>query len=417
MRECKNGFINAYIQYSKPQESPTIFHTWTAISTIASILQRKCWMERGYYTLYPNLYIILVSASGVGNKTTAIRIGTEDILSKALPQIKIMRGAITVPALIDIMTQIVTTNPTGCAELTIFCEEFKVFSKGLYTDSGLIENLTKLYDCGTFEYITRGQGSIVVDKPCVNLIAGSTPEWLTTGAASDFIGGGFSSRIVPVSIVKREKTIAWPEKTKIEKDLEQQLIHDAIEVSKLSGPFFVSTEAKVYFKSWYDVREKYRLSDNRMDGYYSKKHDLVLKLAMILSASMNDDMLITDAHIQTALSLLEKIESTIPYAFQGVAWGEQAKFQDRVLTKIKELDIVPHSDLLQQFHFCMSGNDLKTIIQTLLDADYICWEKIYLNKIGRPRIVYKNKEARIKSGNCIEADCTNHGCEFRQKSK
>ena len=76
-RECKSGFISTYLKYVEPQESPAIFHTWTAISTIANVLRRRVWIERGYYTLYPNLYVILVSSSGVGKKSTCIDQGME----------------------------------------------------------------------------------------------------------------------------------------------------------------------------------------------------------------------------------------------------------------------------------------------------------------------------------------------------
>jgi hypothetical protein len=406
-RECKSGWINQYNLYTKPQQSPTIFHTWVAISVIGAALGRRVWMPRGYYTLFPNLYTILVSSSGVGNKTTAAKIGVEDILAKALPAMTIMRGSLTVGFLVDWMTQAALKSPTGDAELTVLCEEFKVFAKGLYADSGLIENLTKLYDCGIFEYNTKGRGIYKVEKPCVNMIACSTPEWLTTGSAADFIGGGFSSRIIPVALVKNEKIIAWPEKTAVEKNLEQGLIKDLSQIGTLSGGVFVTQEAKDFFEQWYRVREEFRKNpDRRLDGFYSKKHDMVLKVAMILAASQSDDLVVTVDHIEMSLALMEKLEQNIPFAFQGVAWGEQAKFQDKVLIKIREQspDGISHKDLLKSFHHCMSGKDLKEIISTLLEEEAICWDKtLSTKKGGRPGIIYKERvcEKCAKKDNCV----------------
>jgi len=395
-RECKRGFINQYIDYTKPQQSPTLFHTWTAISTVASVLRRRVWIDRGYYTLYPNLYMILVSASGVGMKSTAIKIATEGLLPKAIPDLTIMRGKLTMKYLVDWMAQAQNKNPDKYAEVTIFCSEFKVFARGAYADSGLIEDLTHLYDNGPYEYRTGGQGVYIVEKPCINLIAASTPEWLTTGSAADFIGGGFSSRIVPVALLKDEKLISWPEKTQVEKDLEGGLIGDLATIGKLSGSFLVTQDAKDYFDHWYKNKEKYQQSDDRMKGYYSKKHDLILKVAMSLSASLSDDLVITDDHIESAMSLLGKMELNIPFAFQGVAWGEQAKFQDKVLTTIKTAGEIAHSDLLRKFHYCMSGGDLKIIIQTLCDEDIITYERKSVG--GKVKLIYTYKGD--KNGKC-----------------
>lgn len=388
-RLCKNGWLSTYLTYTKPQESPTIFHTWAGIAVIAASLGRRVSLDRGFYTLYPNLYTLLVSASGVGMKTTAGKIAM-NILAKAAPHLHIMWGSLTTGYLADWMAQIQSKNPKGEAEVVVFCEEFKVFSKGLYSDSGLIENLTKLYDNGPWDYRTKGQGVYTVEKPCINLFACSTPEWLMTGSAADFIGGGFSSRIIPVAILQSEKSIAWPDKGAMEKELEEMLIKDLAQISSLEGTMFVTDKAKKLFEKWYNIRKTLENPDQRLAGFYTKKHDLVLKIAIVLSVSMSDDLVLDEEHIESALSLIGKLEANIPYAYQGIAWGEQAKFQDKVLMKIRQAGRISHSDLLRYFHFCMSGSDLKTIIQTLLDEDTIRFEKEVTK--GKPRIFYLPKE-------------------------
>lgn len=400
-RACKNGWIRDYIEYTKPQQSPTIFHTWSALSTIASVLRRRCWIYRNFYTVYPNLYVILVSDSGVGMKSTALDIGT-DLLKKAIPDLAIMRGKLTIGYLVDWMTQTQAKQPDKFAEVTVHCSEFKVFARGAYANSGLIEDLTDLHDCGPFEYRTKNQGIFIIEKPCINLRAASTPEWLTTGSAADFIGGGFSSRIVPVSILKDEKQVANPKKTPLSHELEASLIADLIQISLLKGPFFVTKEADDFFEQWYNVRDKYRSSDQRLKGYFSKKHTMVHKIAMSISASINDDMVITEDHIESALALLGKVELTMPFAYQGVAWGEKAKFQDKVLMKIIESGIIQHSKLLEYFHYCMTGDDLKSIIHTLVDEEKIGYDRV--PTAGRPKVLYVTEEY-------IREQCKKEGVE------
>ncbi len=388
-RECTRGWIAEYLDYTRPQQSPTIFHTWTAISTIGSALRRRVWLDRSYYILHPNLYTILISPPGIGMKTSAIKIGTE-ILAKAVPDLAIMRGALTIGYLAEWMQQAGSKHPKGDAEVTVFCEEFKVFSKGLYAESGLIENLTKLYDCGVFDYRTKGQGIYIVERPCVNILAAATPETLSSGQASEFIGGGFSSRIVPVALVKDEKLVANPKKPPTNVEMETKLLHDLTQISQLSGPFFATKGSEDLFEKWYIAKEKYQMPDQRMSGYYAKKQTLVWKVAMILSTSLNDDLVITEEHIESALALLGKLELTIPFAFQGVAWGEQAKFQDRVLGKILDTGCIEHSTLLSFFHYCMTGANLKEIIHTLFDENKICCERVATR--GKPKVVYVTEE-------------------------
>ncbi len=346
-------------------------------------------MDRGFYTLYPNLYTCLVSPSGVGMKSTARDIGI-DLMEKACPDVTVMRGKLTIPYLVLWMQTAITKNPDGNAEVTIYSREFKVFTKGIVSDSSLIEDLTDLYDCPpTWDYRTKTQGVYIIKRPCINIQACSTPEWLTTGSAADLIGGGFSSRLLPIALTKDEKSVSWPEKTELEKELEGILIEDLQSVAKLSGGFFVTRSAKEYFDEWYQARDKYKRDDERLRGYYAKKHDMVLKLAMILSVSLDDNMSVDVNHIEAALAMLGQIEVNMSFAYTGMAWGESARYNDRVLQKIKDAGVggISHSDLMRAFHFCMDGEMLRKVIQTLRVERMVEWEEVQTKT--KKKIVYK----------------------------
>ena len=201
-------------------------------------------MDRGFYILYPNLYTCLVSPTGVGMKSTARDIGI-DLMERACPDVTVMRGKLTIPYLVMWMQTAITKNPEGNAEVTIYSREFKVFTKGIVSDSSLIEDLTDLYDCSPkWDYRTKGQGVYEVKRPCINIQACSTPEWLTTGSAADIIGGGFSSRLLPIAFTKDEKSISWPKKTEVEKDLEDLLVEDLQAISRLNGVFLLQIQQR-----------------------------------------------------------------------------------------------------------------------------------------------------------------------------
>jgi len=70
-RECLD-WIKTYLVYDEESESPTLFKVWMAIGTIASALERKCYIKWKRDTIYPNLYIVLTGPPGC-RKGTAMR--------------------------------------------------------------------------------------------------------------------------------------------------------------------------------------------------------------------------------------------------------------------------------------------------------------------------------------------------------
>ena len=387
-RLCQQGFLNTYLEYTQGQQAPTRFHLWSAITTIAAVLQRNVWLDRGFYTLYPNLYSVLVSPSGVGTKSTALDIGT-DLQEKAVPTITIMRGKLTIPYLVDWMSTALTKNPDGGASVTIVASEFKVFTSGMGTSS-LIEDLTELYDCRPkWDYRTKNSGVYEIQNPCINLRAASTPEWLSVGNAADLVGGGFFSRLIPIAITKDEKSIAWPKKTANELVLEEQLVHDLTEISKLRGKFFIPKASYDYFEKWYDKRHTDNIDDERLRGYYSKRHDMVLKVAMTLAISADDELVLHPNHIKGSLTLLKQLEENMQFAYSGVSWGGEAtKEIDKVLCCIRDStdSKIDHSSLMRKFHYRMTRDELQKVIETLLVSELI--DKEVVQTGTKPKLYY-----------------------------
>ena len=141
-RKCKN-WLTSYCHFTKEQESPSMFHLWVGLSVIASTLGRRCYIDRGYYTLYPNLYIVLVGGSARAKKTTAINIGY-DIYREAFPDACLISQKITPEALIGVLVSTTAEQSGG----TIVSDELSVFLGNSNKDATLIQLLTKLYDCG-----------------------------------------------------------------------------------------------------------------------------------------------------------------------------------------------------------------------------------------------------------------------------
>ena len=76
-----NDWLEDYLKYTAPQESPEIFHFWSGVAVIAGVLNKRVFLPRIaangvlYYTNFPGqLSPILIAGSGKAKKSTAINI-------------------------------------------------------------------------------------------------------------------------------------------------------------------------------------------------------------------------------------------------------------------------------------------------------------------------------------------------------
>jgi len=93
-----DDWIEGFMEFMYSSEPPDLYKTWVAVSVIASALQRKCRLDWGSITFYPNMYIVLVGPSGKCRKGTAMRPGSK--LLRQLGSVNLADEAITREALV-----------------------------------------------------------------------------------------------------------------------------------------------------------------------------------------------------------------------------------------------------------------------------------------------------------------------------
>ena len=79
------NWLQGYIDYTKASESPTPFHFWTGVATIAGALRRRVWIDERHFQWTPNFYIVLVGPPGVAAKSTSIRSGMKFLERLKIP--------------------------------------------------------------------------------------------------------------------------------------------------------------------------------------------------------------------------------------------------------------------------------------------------------------------------------------------
>lgn len=384
MRKCAN-WLASYLDYSSGQESPEIFHFWVGISIIANTLRRKTWFNLGYFDIFPNLYNILVSPTGIGEKSSAITVG--EPLFYAIPGIMLARGKLTEAFLADWLriaqANDIDKNGTACISMVI--SEFKVLTEGINKDNTLVTRLTDLYDGKYFEYDTKTKGIYHIPKPCLNIMAASTPEWLR-------VGGGFDSRLTIIAVTQEERKFAFPVVTPHQEEVRANLMEDLIEIDKLKGPFSIEPAAHQAYEKWYDVKETTKISEDvRLAGYYSKKKTMVMKIAMILAVADREasdaGLVIRHNHIRGALERLRGLEDSMIFAYSGVSLSTgPSRYMDLVAQKIKDYSPLEHYRLLRMVQSYTCGKELGTILSSLEAMELVRREIITTQT--KPRVVW-----------------------------
>lgn len=363
------NWIQSYLAYTAESESPEEYHKWVAISVIAGALRRRVFFQMGYFNLYPNQYVVMVGPPGRCKKSTAMRIGRT--LLGAVPDLKFTTDSVTRERLIQDLTQ---AHSDGHSSMTAYSSELAT----LLTSSGMdmVAFLTDIYDSPPeWSHQTKMGGTNKIKAPYLNLIAATTPDWIAKAMPMDTVGIGLTSRIVFVyqdtPRVKDPFPVLSPEQV----ELQKLLLHDLHQLAMFGGEFQLDKVAKKFYSDWYKSRlEKPNpTGDNRLDGYFERKPMHVLKLAMVVSAALKNELLLTETDIAASLGLLGEIEEKMPKVFANVGKNPLSADIDAVALAIAENGqrgtMMP--ELIRRFKHSLRKDELLEVLDMLVDQNLV----------------------------------------------
>ena len=365
-----NNFITTYLDYTSLQESPDNFHVWSAMSTVAACLRRLVWVDMGYFKVYPNLFIVLVSPPGKCRKSVSITMATD--LAKDLPDVVISADAITREALIlelDKSSRMadIGGEPYIHSSLTIISKELSVFLGTGNTD--LLSLLTDLYDSPIkWEYKTKNKGVNTINGVWLNMLGASTPAWLVGSIPINAIGGGFTSRVIFVVEDDVRRKNALPFLTDRERQLRDELTLGLERISMIKGEFQLSSKAKSFFINWYE-RENIKIDDQRFAGYSERKHIHAVKIATVLAVCEGSEGLIEDTHLKKAIHLLTSIEGRMIKAFGAVGRSPIAADIDEICSRVMDAGHITREQLMRDTRMNIHPEVFDTIITTLKSTE------------------------------------------------
>jgi hypothetical protein len=361
------------MDYTRDSESPTLFHFWTGVSTLAGALRRRVWIDMKKFQWTPNFYIVLVGPPGVAAKSTSMSMGIQ-LLSK-VPDIKFGPESMTWQALAVALAEAVeyveyTPLDTGVKEriamscLTVAVSELGTFLR--VDDDQLMSFLIRMWEgqIDKFRHETKGAGKIEVDNPWLNVIGATTPAWLKQNFPEYMIGGGLTSRIVFVYGDKKRQLIPYPDEVipaKEYRDLQGKLLADLQAIAKLSGPYSISPFARQWGREWYkehnnpDLRPAHLASD-RYGGYLARKQTHIHKFAIILAAAKRDALIIEEEDLKEAEDILTANEHDMIRVFESIGLVEQKRHVHEIVSAVRFLGWTTSNHLWSK---CMNTMNLK----------------------------------------------------------
>jgi hypothetical protein len=241
----------------------------------------------------------------------------------------------------------------------------------LLTMSDAMPSLKELWESkdGPFEYGTRNKGLVKIAKPCPTMLGGVTPSQIAFLFPTKSVGGGFVRRCNFVYESERARVIPWPEERNGNDHIKTALIEDLRHISTLKGPFQFDVHARKMFEEYYRSTNADEFADEATSSYETSRPFHALKLAMCLTASRFDSMVINFIDMSKAINMVNKVCEDLKKVFRAVGDSELAVVMDKVLRYIEmrsKLTYVTRQDLLGAlWRDVGSSQNLDVILATL----------------------------------------------------
>lgn len=324
-------WLESFLECTQHSETPFKSLYWCGVGAIAGALQRRVWIDQGRYQLYPNFYIILDADAGVIQKSTTI--------NEALWFLRKVEGinfgpkSCTWEALIVRMQDIHVSDTnfnednfqdqvqTKVSTITVSAPELSVFLD--LENKQMVSALIELWDCPEdFEKTTKTSGSEFLEKPCVNLMGGTTPSWMRESFSRWSKEGGLASRFIFICDKHKRQLVAHPQDFINERthSLRRSLTHDIQRMGMLKGCYKLHPEMMKLSRAWYEDYHTKRAKSNatQTSGFKDRIQTHVLKLCMVIAASRRDELIILPEDFTTAVQKAYEAEVDFAVAFEVV---------------------------------------------------------------------------------------------------
>lgn len=360
-RKCEN-WLATYKQWVMPRiAAPESYVFWAGMFCLSAAIRRKVFIGKntlGTWECYPHCYIMLVGPPGFRKNTS---MGSAIELLQELSDTDIITKA---PAFITKESLLDSIFKSKDSSIYLTVEEFG----DLLLKSGpeMYEFLTSMFDAKkTVEQKTMMRSHESAERPCINLLAGTTPQWIADKMPESVIGGGLASRIIFIYEDKAPPDRIFFKEVKGDfKKLQENLISDLAHIANnIEGEFVVQDEVIEWMEKW--NRERNKGSNPKLAGYYARKITHILKLAQLFHLSYSDKLIINLVDVQSAIGIVENTEKNLPRVFAGVGKNVYSLDTRDLVKFIGDNPNVSRDKVLREFSTVATVDVLDRLIQGL----------------------------------------------------
>lgn len=200
--------------------------------------------------------------------------------------------------------------------LSVAATEFGTFLAAYETE--FMSTLNDLYDCVRYRERKRHMKQpIEINSPCLNIIAGTTPAWLSSSLPETAWAEGFSSRLLIVFSGERLKTNPWDDSAR-DMVLFDRLAADLQSIHEMFGQMVFDPAVVEAFTAWYMGDCQPVPTHPKLEHYLPRRHIHLMKLAMVHSASRSSELIIRLEDYQSAMDQLLEAEAYMPDVFKAM---------------------------------------------------------------------------------------------------
>jgi hypothetical protein len=320
------------MDHTKNLNSPGLFRQWTAISTLAAVLEQKVWVMTSR-PVYPNLYIFLIGHPGVGKSRTIYegRAYVQDIPEFYLAPISLTWAAL-VDRLVKSKRKIVMPDNEIIEynSMYICADELGAFIHK--HEHEMVDGLSAFFNPTPYSQERRyGEIKINIPKPQLNMLCGSTPQNLMEFMPEKAWGQGFTSRTI---MVFADEKIISDDFAPQENNHFEDLTHDLLMINDLRGQFEVTADYRDCVWNWKQLGEPPVPSHPRLIHYAARRVENLYKLSMISAIDKSNSLILTREDFNQALNWLVQAEITMPDIFKAGATNADAQAMDEIIHHI-----------------------------------------------------------------------------------
>jgi len=381
----ESGFLRDYIDiFSEITDTPKSFLFWGAMTTLATVLGKDCFVDWDIRRLYPNIWSVFLAPSGF-RKGTGIDIPVKLLWSVdkdlLLPSIGSEEG----------LTKALSIGKSGGRETGfVRWQEFSKILKSWNTRGSWVasqEFFIDLWDSKPFKK-KLSQEEFVVGETAVSFLSACIPASFSKYFTIEDLELGFFGRVYLITCIEKEKYIPIPLSVS-DSDI-KRLVRKLEDIRDKYDNQFMSRELiEEDFVKWalgvYKNREK-----GYLNAFFTRIETHCIKLAMIYEVSLGGGTSISkEAFVYATKALNFLIESARPMISETIGLSEEQRLIRDILIYIRKRKLVRRSELMKKFN--LNSRQTLEIETTLRDRESIKIVKKNPEKGsrgGRPESVY-----------------------------